>query len=105
MTAAATVIHCLLKERTVVVVEHKMFAFVTYDVRNALEIAIVFGYNERAWVESQHHSCGIDEAALIVIASGVLPCRHSNVRRIISLRIAQAVCARYENRVIGIIKM
>ena len=80
MAATLAVIGSPFVERAVVVVKHQMLAFVADDVRDALEISLMFGDDESAGVQSQYHSGSRDVAALIVVAPGVLACPDSYVR-------------------------
>src|SRR5215213_8277893 len=60
--------------------------------------------DKSARVESHHHACRINVAALVIAAPGVLSCRNGYVRRVSSLAVLCPVCARNKNCVAGIIQ-
>src|SRR5438067_7706170 len=104
MPAAFAMIRRLFVEGAVVVIENEMLAFIADDVRDALKVSFMFRDDEGARVESQHHSGGINVAALIVVAPGILSGRHSDVRRVSALTILRPVSARDEDRVERVIQ-
>src|SRR6476646_4284419 len=79
MAAAFTVVGGFFVERAVVVEEDQMLAFVADYVRDARKVSLMFGENEGAWVERQHHAGGIDEPALIIGATSILTGGHGDI--------------------------
>src|SRR5919108_500356 len=82
VAAAAAVVGGLLVEASVVVVEDDVLALVARDVRDALEVALVLGDEEGALLRREHHPGGVDVAALVVDAAGVLGRAQRDVGRV-----------------------
>lgn len=99
MRATATVIGGSLIKSAVVVVKNQMLAFVADDVCDAPEIPVVLGDDKGAGVIGQHHSGGVDKAALVVAATGVLARADRHIRRIVAARIFRPVSPRDEDSV------
>src|SRR5215213_9832062 len=104
VAAAAAVVGRLRVESAVVVVEDYVLALVARDVRDAREVAVVLGDEERGGLHRQHHARGVDVAALVVDAPRVLRRADCNVGRVRARRVARAVGAANEDRVVRVVR-
>lgn len=104
MTATLTVVSGRLVAGAVVVVKHQVLAFVAHDIADALPISFVLGDDEGARLKGENHSSSVDEAALIVDASGILRGGQGDVRRVCAAAVFGSVSARDEDSVVAVIE-
>src|SRR5258708_2854555 len=69
-------------------------------MRTPPQVSIVFSNYQGTRIESQHHTCRIDETALIVIAASVLLGGHGDVWRVLALAVLHSIGAPDEDGVV-----
>ena len=93
MPTATTVIGGLFVKRPVVVVKNQMLALKANYIRYPPQVSIVFSDYEGTGIESEDHTCCVDETALIIISTGVLLRGHGDVRRVLALAVLHSIGA------------
>lgn len=104
MPAAAAVVGGFIITPAVVVIENQMLALVADGFGNAPEIRRMFGDQKSVRIIAENHSRRVDESALIVNASGILPGIDGDVGRIAPFTVARPVGPADKDRVIGIVQ-
>src|SRR6267143_2211376 len=100
MPTAATVVGGPFVKRPVIVVKNQVLALKANYIRDPSQVSIVFSNYEGTRVESQHHTCCIDETTLIVVAAGVLLGGHGDVWRVHALAVLCSIGAPNEDCVV-----